>query len=310
MRRIGTLFGAPPAATAGEPPLPRAAVIAPEPEAAPAPAEDLSVPFFEWLVDRGPALDTALQDGERRLLAQLDVTLGAADARSALLPRAPQIIPQLLNSLRDENQSTAALAARVTRDPHLVAEVIRMSNSAHYNRAGTPVTDLGAAIGRLGTEGLRRAIARVVLRPMFDGSADSLSARCSPRLWLHSDAKALACQQEAAARGLDPFEGYLAGLMHNIGWTAALRAVDRSAGGAPLQFSRAFVAAFEPRRESFFGCLVRPWQLTDGLTALGAELIDGELGDARSALGQALHAADRRATLEMLGGRADATAKH
>jgi hypothetical protein len=89
--------------------------------------------------------------------------------------------------------------------------------------------------------------------------------------------------------------------MHNIGWTAALRALDRANGGAQPQFSRAFVQAFEPKREMFFALLVMPWQLTASLTALAVELLDGGLASATSLLGQALCEADRSASLSMLG---------
>ena len=313
MHRVGALFGgrsASPAAAsvvsrmAPPPSLPplEADPVAGEaaPQEAPSPAVDLQQPFFEWVVGAAASPADLLQDSERLLLAHLDAVLASDDSRAALLPRAPAVIPQLLNSLRDEGQSATALAQRVMRDPHLVAEVIRLANSAHA-RADEPVVDIAQAIGRIGTNGLRRAIARVVLKPMFGGTADTLSARCAQRLWQHSDATAAACQHEAAARGLDPFEGYLTGLMHNVGWTAALRAIDRSEGGAPSQFSRAFIAAFERRRETFFALLVVPWQLTDGLTALGTALLDGELAAVRSPLGVALRAAEHRAALEMLG---------
>jgi hypothetical protein len=306
-QRVGALFGgraAPPEAVrmmspaAPPPSLPaEAAFVAGEPatDDAASAAVDLRQPFFEWVIGAVAAPSDTLQDSERRLLAHLDAVLGSDDSRSALLPRAPAVIPQLLNSLRDEGQSTAALAERV-----MVAEVIRMASSAHA-RADEPVSDIAQAIGRIGTSGLRRAIARVVLKPMFSGTADTLSARCAQRLWQHSDVTAAACQQEAARRGLDPFEGYLTGLMHNVGWTAALRAIDRSEGGAPGQFSRAFVTAFDRRRETFFATLVIPWQLTGGLTALGIALRDGGPAGAHSPLGEALRAADQRACLEMLG---------
>jgi hypothetical protein len=281
---------------------PEVAFVASEPaaiEEAAVAVDDLRPAFFDWVVGAASTPSDVLLAGEGRLLAQLDAALASDDSRAALLPRAPAVIPQLLNSLRDEGQSTTALAERVMRDPHLVAEVIRMSNSVH-SRADEPVSDIAEAIGRIGTNGLRRAIARVVLKPMFGGTADTLSARCAPRLWEHSDAQAAACQQEAMLRGLDPFEGYLAGLMHNVGWTAALRAIDRSKLGAPDRFSRAFVAEFDQRREAFFALLVIPWQLTAGLTALGIALRDGDLAGAGSPLGEAMRAADRRASLEML----------
>lgn len=259
--------------------------------------------FFEWLLGTGASLDVPLLPHEHRLLARLDAVLAADDAHAELLPRAPAVIPQLMNSLRDERQSAHALADRVAKDPHLVAEVIRLANGASV-RAAEPVSDLPQAVLRLGTQGLRRAISKVVLKPIFDAPAESLSGRAAPRLWLHSEAKAAECMRLAGVAGLDPFEGYLAGLMHNIGWTAALRAIDRASavgGGAPTQFSGAFVLALEPRRERFFATLVRPWQLTDSLTALAAEVLATGLRASPSTLAQALQAADRHASLGMLG---------
>ncbi|HEY4065751.1 MAG TPA: HDOD domain-containing protein [Burkholderiaceae bacterium] len=299
VRTTGRPSAPPPRSVAKPVPNPLASALTSMPHAAP--EIDLQQPLFEWLIGSGPALDTSLHDSEKVLLAQLDAVLASDVSRNALLPRAPAVIPQLMNSLRDEAQSSGALAQRIAKDPHLVAEVIRMANGAQ-TRGGAAVVDLAEAIGRLGIEGLRRAIARVVLKPMFVGAADSLSARCADRVWQHSEAQATACQHEAVARGLAPFEGYLTGLMHNIGWSAALRAIDRSNGGAPSHFSRAFIHEFESRRERFFALLVMPWQLTESLTALGAEMLErGGLAATRSPLGQALHAANEKASREMLG---------
>lgn len=260
---------------------------------------DLRTPFFEWLLASGPSLDTPLQQSEQKLLAHLDSVLACETARSALLPRSPALIPQLLGCLRDEARSSTALAQHVAKDPHLIAEVIRMANSVQA-RGRESTADLSQAIERVGIDGLRRAIARVVLKPLFDARNDPLSARAAARLWLHSEAQAAACMRAAAHGGHDPFEGYLAGLMHNIGWTCALRGIDRSESAAPAAFSTDFIVALDARREALFARLVMPWQLNDSLTALGAELLDAPLSQARSALGVALREAEQRATAELL----------
>ena len=265
--------------------------------AAPEGALDLQPRLLTWLM--GSRLDDPMRDSEQRLIEQLDALIASRESLATLLPRAPAVIPQLMNSLRDASQSTGALAQRVARDPHLVVEVIRMANSAQTT-GNAPVTDIADAIRRLGIDGLQRAILRVVLKPMFDGQGDSLTARCTQRLWQHSEAKAEACTQEAKARGLDPFEGYLAGLMHNVGWTAALRALDRIEAHAPAQLSLSFVSAIEARRDTLFGLLATSWQLTDTLNAFAAELQHDGLAHATSALGQALRAADQRASLGVL----------
>jgi hypothetical protein len=319
IQRVGALWGGRAAAAgrAGPPPRPpratprpRAGVPVPrrvsEAPCAPEPV-DVAVPdpqlaFFEWVLGTGPSPDASLRPEERRLLARLDTVLAADGPRAELLPRAPAVIPQLMNCLRDERASAQGLAARVAKDPHLVAEVLRLANGALV-RADAPIADLPQAVARLGTEGLRRAIARVVLKPIFDAPADSLSGRAAPRLWLHAEAKAAECMRLAAAAGLDPFEGYLAGLMHNIGWTAALRAIDRAGVRPPGPFTQAFVHALAPRREGFFALLAMPWQLSDALTALAVERLDAAAG-APSALCQALVTADRHAALQMLGAAA------
>ena len=261
---------------------------------------DAQVLLFEWLLGCGAAIEMPLTSAEHRLLAQLDEVLASDSARNGLLPRAPAVIPQLLACLRDPGQSSDALASRVAKDAQLVAEVIRLANGV-LARAAEPVTDLSQAITRLGTEGLRRAIAKVVLKPIFDAPADSFSGRAAPRLWRHSEIKAAHCMRLAATAGIDPFEGYLAGLMHNIGWSAALRALDACPGGRPARFSAAFVRAFAPRREAFFALLVMPWQLTDALTALATQLLAADAAPSPSPLALALLAADRSATLELVG---------
>jgi len=281
--------------------------VAPEPALVPAfpphatQSVQASLPCFQWLLGTGSLLDGPIRSAEQRLILHLDTVLASDASRATLLPRATAVIPQLLSCLRDEGSSVDALAARVVKDPHLVAEVIRMSNSAHASTgSGTPVSDLPRAIGRIGVDGLRRVIAKVVLKPMLAAGSDALSAAAAPRLWVHSEAQAAECMRLCRLAGVAPFEGYLAGLMHNIGWTAALRAIGRTIDPLPPQFTYAFAQAFDHRREAFFAMLVMPWQLTDSLTALAAEMLDPPGGQIQSSLGAALGQADQYASVLMI----------
>jgi HD-like signal output (HDOD) protein len=281
--------------------------VAPAPARAPAlpphgsQSVDTSLPCFQWLLGSESLLDGPISSAEQRLIVHLDTVLASDASRATLLPRATAVIPQLLSCLRDQASSVDALAARVVKDPHLVAEVIRMANSAHARTGtGAPVSDLPRAIGRIGVDGLRRVIAKVVLKPMLAAGADALSAAAAPRLWVHSEAQADECMRLCRLADIAPFEGYLAGLMHNIGWTAALRAMGRTIDPLPSQFSNAFAQAFDQRREAFFAMLVMPWQLTDSLTALAAEMLDHPEDQTQSPLGAALRQADQYASLLMI----------
>ena len=288
--------GGAPAAGADAPAAMPDAVLAQTPD----PAET-ERRFFGWLTGVGVLSEAPFAPSEQQLLVHLDMVIFSEESRAVLLPRARSIVPQLLARLRDESQSAQALAVNVARDPNLVVEVIRMANSVGY-RGHTPVADPVQAIGRLGTEGLRRAIARVLLKPIFDAQADPLLGRAADRLWQHSEVKAGLCLQQALVARLDPFEAYLAGLMHNVGWTAALRALDRSAQATPVTVSSTFVQAFVPRRDRLFAAFVRSWELSASLTALAEEVLAAGFLHCRSPLALLLGQADRVATQQALSG--------
>ena len=60
----------------------------------------------------------------------------------------------------------------------------------------------------------RDALYDEVWTPLYAGSAANTEA--ANTMYVYA----------AGQAGLDPFDGYLAGLLHNSGWTAVLRAID------------------------------------------------------------------------------------
>ncbi|MGH8796598.1 MAG: HDOD domain-containing protein, partial [Caldimonas sp.] len=275
---------------------------------------DLRGPFVAWLLSDNEApsgsADAPADPAVERMFARLDEVIASEALRAHLLPRAPHVVPQLMKTLRDERYSSADVAQRISKDVVLTAEVIRVATSAERRGgdAGDGEIDLARAVAVIGTQGLRRAIANVVLRPIFEARGDTLSARAATRIWQDADRKARLCAALAAQQALDPFDGYLAGLLHNTGWSAALRAIDGFAD-APLRIaqlvqSQAAAGLFR-RRDALFGALVEPWQLGPALTQLAVEVGRNGLAAAPSTLGAALRAAERLATLYALapGGR-------
>lgn len=293
--RLGVAPAAPVASAAA---LGATDLQAPAPQSAAAPPLAPELQFFAWIMAAEPLVGVGLTALEGRLLAHLDATSASESARRDLVPRARTIIPRLMHSLRDDNHSAQALAAQVARDANLVVEVIRLANSTS-NRAGPPVADLTQALARLGTDGLRRAIARILLKPIFDAQADPLLARAAARLWWHSEAMATLCLQTAARVQVDAFDAYLAGLLHNVGWTATLRALGRSGEPPPEVFTGAMVRALAPRRDRLFALLLQSWDLSAVLNALAAQLLAVGAGSGQLPLGIVLHAANRAALLQL-----------
>ena len=262
-------------------------------------ADDHSAVFLRWLLASAPAAPPAKPAAlsEATPVALLDAALAAEATLANLLPRAAQIVPQLMKSLRDDRYSATEIAQRISRDVVLKTEVLRLANSVHYGAGREPVVELAQAVATLGTDGLQRAIAKVVLRPIFESRSAPLSLVAAPRIWQVSEDKARLCVALAPAHGVAPLDAYLAGLLHDIGWTAAMRIFDvaRPAPSAERLTRGDLAAALFIRRDRLFGRLVRPWQLSEGLVALATELGSEAERANETAASQMLAIADRLA---------------
>lgn len=224
--------------------------------------------FLGWLLGCGAPAQRPLSAPERQALDALDAVLRAPALPDSLLPRAAALVPQLLAMLRQATLPVGALAQRVAQDPALAAEVLRLASSPYYRGRGA-VADLAQAIQLIGQRGLEQCIARIVLKPIYGGAG--ANAAPTVRLWAYSELLAAASARTAAGQGADPFDGYLAGLLHGSGWLIASRAMARAGIELELPPSAAFAAAIEARAHALFGRAARNWPITPGLTAFAAD---------------------------------------
>jgi hypothetical protein len=289
-------------------PAPSSAGVARAPAAAPEavdePPASRNLRFFCWMV--GVAFDPHVAArpapgalmGE--MLGRVDEIIASESLRAGLLPRAPHVVPQLMKTLRDESYSSVDVASRISKDVVLTAEVVRSATGLFQRGDDDEEIDLPRAVTMIGTQGLRRAIANVVLRPIFDAKGDTFSARASTQIWKDADRKARLCAALVTPPIGDPFDGYLAGLLHNTGWTALLRAIDgfedMALNGAQLAHPEV-VPQLLQRRDALFGAIVGPWKLSAAVDGLAADVGRNGVEGVESALGLALRQADRLAAL-------------
>ena len=289
-----------------------------EPTAVPAPQQQRQPPateatdvaalhpfFMHWLLDLPSSekpLRTLPSDAHTRSLpGSIDaVTLSDAQCAS-LLPRAAQVVPQLMKAMRDERYSAADVASRIAKDVVLTTEIIRLANSVH--RAGKePIVEVSHAVTAIGSDGLRRAIAKVVLRPVFEARTAPLSINAAPHIWVDADRKARLGAALAPFHGVDPLDGYLAGLLHNTGWTALLRVLDslRPPPVGAVLLDADLGRELVQRRDRLFGRLVFPWDVSPALTSLASEVREAGLAAVRSPLADVLRTAEDLATRHAL----------
>jgi HD-like signal output (HDOD) protein len=254
---------------------------------------DVDALFYRWLA--GPATADANGAAEALIQDELARLVRAPDAAADLVPRMPAVIPQLLRSLRDEAVSGAELSRQVAQDMVLVAEVIREANSPLF-RPPQPVRTIEGAVMLLGQNGLRMLLARVAFRPVISAQAGRLGKQVAPHLWTQSEKCALAASLLAPALGADPFEVYLAGLMHNVGLVVAFRVADQVCQDQPLPASSDFRANLLAAGRALSAAIARHWEFPPAVSHAIAQ--SGQPG--AGALAQALAQGDLLAKLRVL----------
>jgi HDOD domain len=278
--------------------------VAPEASPASDPPLDIDSALFSWMIDIPVSAGAAPGGRERRALQRLDHIAADPASHYGLLPRAAAVVPQLMARLRDASASSSQLTQFVARDVTLVAEVIRTANSPYYRR-GDAVVELHHAIRAIGVVGLQSAIARSLLKPVFQASGGDLVTRSAKRLWTHTEFKAQLCAALARLEGIDPFEGYLAGLVHDAVWSAVLRTLDGVQSTEPWSFNPSIVMALGLRRDHLFEIITKHWKLSPGLTDLAHDVARRGLLSATSKAGHVLATADRLASLLCVPGQAE-----
>jgi HD-like signal output (HDOD) protein len=273
-----------------------------DPSAAPAPPRSadpadpvgaaIEAAWYRWLT--ASAATEVPDDLAQRILEQVGSLARDPAAAAELVPRVPEVVPQLLRSLGDEEASSSELARQVSQDVVLVAEVIREANSAYY-RPITPVRNAEAAIMMLGQNGLRMLLARIAFRPIVNMQAEGFAKRAAPRIWDQSVKCALAASLMAPGLTAGVFESYLAGLMQNVGLMVALRLADRTHPGS-VPASTDFGAGLLAAARDISAGIAAHWDFPPEVGAAIAHA--GDPGEA--VLAQALAQGDRIAKLRML----------
>lgn len=138
--------------------------------------------------------------------------------KSIELPTYPGVALKLQRLLSGGDYGLDALTKLVQADQALATNAMRAANSAFY-RASSPVTNLHAAIGRIGAKELGNIAIAGTLGLSANASGPLASLRQDS--WRASLVAALVSQELARARQVEPGEAFLAGLLHDFGETIA-----------------------------------------------------------------------------------------
>ena len=164
---------------------------------------------------------TAVHAGELR--DTVTAALLAREWSARHLPRRPQLLPQLIQTVNDSDASARGIAGIIGQDAVLTGNLLRIANSPIYRLQARPVETLQRAVTLVGTDGIRQIISAVLVQPVMHLQCDAFP-QFSAVIWEH----ALLASRAAAdhARSVTHEDGFAAqwlGLTQGLGAALVMR---------------------------------------------------------------------------------------
>jgi len=159
------------------------------------------------VIERGCGLrDMILSEELRKLISGIDA-----------LPAQPDVHVRLVKALDDESAPVEAIAAIISRDVALTADVLKLVNSSFFGPR-MRVSKLEMAVTLLGMDTIRGLVLGLQMLKVFD--TKRFPDFSFPKLWEHCLNTAVMARAIAGAENLAPDEqddSFIAGMLHDLG---------------------------------------------------------------------------------------------
>jgi HD-like signal output (HDOD) protein len=180
------------------------------------------------LIPRAKPADSTPNEREAALLFLRDLATEVSKG-NVHLPCFPDVVMRIRKALGEPNVSLTEIVKIVGTEPRLAARLLQAANSAAFNHSGKPLTDLRAAITRLGHRPVQSAAMSYAVNQLRLAPALRSIAKPLNLLWEESISVAAICQVLARRTKILPEEAFLTGLLHGIGRLYIMvRAVGKS----------------------------------------------------------------------------------
>jgi HD-like signal output (HDOD) protein len=261
--------------------------------------DTVNAAYYTWLFGTQGASELDTSEQENQVLGAVATILTSQQSGAALVRRLPGLIPQLLQSLRSDNFSSAQLSRTISNDVVLVAAVIRAANNCFVGN-GTNITSVEHAVMLIGTGGLRHLITSVAFRPIIDMNSGHYTRALAPRIWDQSERCAVANRMLAEELGIDPFEAFLAGLVQYVGLIVTLRIMDQFDKEGKHLGSEMFCASLLRDARSLSCSIGREWDFPDSVVTAIQEQAGARKGVQISPMGRLLSKSDYLSKVRIL----------
>ncbi|MBD3336462.1 MAG: HDOD domain-containing protein [Candidatus Eisenbacteria bacterium] len=150
-------------------------------------------------------------DQQRRHQSMIHKRLNVVES----IPTLPEILTKVMTMVDDPDASAYDIANVVSKDPSLVAAILKVVNSPFYGLS-RKVSSVGQAVVFLGFRSIRNLVLSAQLLKTFGGP--SRNQRFNRKaLWKHAIATGAAGKHLAVRANADPEAVFLTGLIHDLG---------------------------------------------------------------------------------------------
>ena len=215
------------------------------------------------------------------------------------LPRRPQLLPQLLSTLNDDEASHRDIAAIIARDPALAANLLKLANSALYRSSSLPVESLDRAVAMVGVDGLRHLVSVALMQPVMRVEGGAFGS-LPDLIWDHTQRTALIAAHAARDGGReDVFAAQLLSLLQGLGAIVVVQVLRDTCSKEGVPDADAIARHGTPQSRRPASQQAREWALSDRLMqALDEQGVDDIVAISPLARALALAAPEASAMME------------
>lgn len=218
------------------------------------------------------------------------------------LPKCPTTITQLLRVLGSDESGYDEVVALINQEPVLASEIIKLANSPLFRPKGGEVTCIESAARLLGMAKLSAMASTIMMKRIIEIKPIYFKY-FGKYLWTHSQQCALACGYLAERAGVDYFNAYLIGLLHDIGKLVIFQELLKALRQAhpDLHPNEKIIATIVDRAAAQLSCVsLKHWELPLTIQTAVCEQARVKEPESLSAMGYILYSANALSEIWLL----------
>ncbi len=153
---------------------------------------------------------------EQQASLKVREVLNSPERLSSKIPPLPSVLIELVNILKEPNVDFLDFVKVIEQDPSLAIEILKIANTAKYNRSDKTIDSLRKAVGILGVTGVAKIATTIVMKEIMP-QKPIYHKMFGKQIWQHSLYCASMCQILAPTHKEDMFEAHFLGLIHDVG---------------------------------------------------------------------------------------------